>query len=145
MNTLQSLMDLSSTEDGKRHIQAMVADLLGLHLSSDEWWCPACRCGVIGSHVTYDERHDERIGGCGAFVECDMPIPDFHTSLDAILPVVRNMGDELWDDYIDHLEAACGTDGWQIMGLNERFSIATAEAFRHCIAFILTHQSPPIP
>lgn len=140
MITQQELLNIKETEGGEQHIQAMVADLLGIHLSSDEWWCPACQCGVIGAHVTYDERHDVRIGGCGAFVECDMPIPSYHTSLDAILPAVREMGDELWDDYIDHLEAACGTDGWPIMGLNERWGIVTAQPIHHCIAFILTRQ-----
>jgi hypothetical protein len=29
------------------------------------WWCPECKAFVPGADVTYDERHDERVGGCG--------------------------------------------------------------------------------
>ena len=29
------------------------------------WWCPNCRTPVDPAAVTFDERHDERNGGCG--------------------------------------------------------------------------------
>lgn len=33
------------------------------------WWCPTCQDWVQNEHVTFDERHDERCGGCGGFLE----------------------------------------------------------------------------
>ena len=30
-----------------------------------DWWCQYCGSVVQPEHVTYDERHDERSGGCG--------------------------------------------------------------------------------
>jgi len=117
----------------------MVAEAAGWKPSED-WWCPKCQMPVLGRDVTNDERHDVRHGGCGAFVETEEPMLHYHTSLDAIMPVVRKIGDELWDDYIDHLEAVRGTDGWPIMGLNERWGIVTSEAIHHCIALLLTIQ-----
>jgi hypothetical protein len=32
------------------------------------WWCANCATTVPGEHVTYDERHDPRFGGCGCEV-----------------------------------------------------------------------------
>ena len=47
-----------------------VADFAGrkafwLTLHPEPWWCPECRTGVLPEGVTFDERHDERCGGCG--------------------------------------------------------------------------------
>jgi hypothetical protein len=40
------------------------------------WWCPECQTEIDGIAVTYQERHDDRAGGCGQAVypacsECD--------------------------------------------------------------------------
>lgn len=40
------------------------------------WWCEDCGVEIDGREVTFNERHDERIGGCGCEVwpscqECD--------------------------------------------------------------------------
>jgi hypothetical protein len=32
------------------------------------WYCPTCNQEVPCNHVTFDERHDERAGGCGGYV-----------------------------------------------------------------------------
>ena len=32
------------------------------------WWCPTCKLWVEPQLITYDERHDERYGGCGESV-----------------------------------------------------------------------------
>ena len=32
------------------------------------WWCPACEVTVPPEHVTYNETHDTRAGGCGGDV-----------------------------------------------------------------------------
>jgi hypothetical protein len=32
------------------------------------WWCGDCQRDVDGRDVTYQERHDERAGGCGCIV-----------------------------------------------------------------------------
>lgn len=124
MKTKQELVAISKTDDGKRQINNMVADLCGVERMTACW---------MSSYKDPDNI------GCRFMAE-PIYFPDYSASLDAIIPVVREMGDELWDDYLFHLEALCGTDGWQIMGLNERWSIATAEAVQHCIAFILTRQ-----
>lgn len=29
------------------------------------WWCPTCEQLVPNEHVTYEETHDTRCGGCG--------------------------------------------------------------------------------
>ena len=31
----------------------------------DYWWCETCNEMIEPEHVTYDERHDIRMGGCG--------------------------------------------------------------------------------
>lgn len=33
------------------------------------WWCPTCKKPVPSEHVTYQETHDERAGGCGGAVQ----------------------------------------------------------------------------
>jgi hypothetical protein len=40
------------------------------------WYCPTCNQEVPCNHVTFDERHDERAGGCGGYVgeEAQEPI-----------------------------------------------------------------------
>ncbi len=40
------------------------------------WWCADCAEGVDGSDVTFEERHDERVGGCGGRVVPCQPEPD---------------------------------------------------------------------
>jgi hypothetical protein len=37
------------------------------------WWCDDCQEEIEGSQVTFQERHDERYGGCGCVVHpsCD--------------------------------------------------------------------------
>ena len=37
--------------------------------SSSVWWCEDCGKHIDGAEVTNQERHDERSGGCGCFVE----------------------------------------------------------------------------
>jgi hypothetical protein len=32
------------------------------------WWCDDCQKEIDGRDVTYQERHDERAGGCGCNV-----------------------------------------------------------------------------
>lgn len=32
------------------------------------WYCPVCKTSVQWEHVTFDERHDPRAGGCGHHV-----------------------------------------------------------------------------
>jgi hypothetical protein len=36
--------------------------------SSGKWWCQYCNSVVDPSHVTFDETHDPRAGGCGGCV-----------------------------------------------------------------------------
>lgn len=33
------------------------------------WTCPVCHRALEPREVTYDERHDPRVGGCGAYVD----------------------------------------------------------------------------
>jgi len=33
------------------------------------WWCPHCKVEVQPEHVTFEETHDERYGGCGAYMD----------------------------------------------------------------------------
>jgi len=33
------------------------------------WWCPTCNTRLDVAEVTWDERHDERCGGCGEDVD----------------------------------------------------------------------------
>lgn len=32
------------------------------------WWCPSCEKWIQNEHVTFDEVHDPRCGGCGGKV-----------------------------------------------------------------------------
>lgn len=43
-----------------------------LHPNPDHdhaWWCPTCDRWVQNEHVTFEETHDTRNGGCGGNVE----------------------------------------------------------------------------
>jgi len=33
------------------------------------WWCPECRKWVQNEHVTFEEIHDPKCGGCGCGVK----------------------------------------------------------------------------
>jgi hypothetical protein len=37
------------------------------------WWCDDCQKEIDGRDVTFQERHDERAGGCGCtvYLACD--------------------------------------------------------------------------
>lgn len=37
--------------------------------TSEPWFCPTCNAQVPWFHVTYEETHDPRSGGCGQPVE----------------------------------------------------------------------------
>jgi hypothetical protein len=50
-------------------------------LHPEPWWCPYCLAGVLPEHVTSDERHDERNGGCGCAV-----VPNSVISLNGAKP-----------------------------------------------------------
>lgn len=126
MKTLAELLKLASTPEGKQKINNQVADACGVERMTTGW---------VPSYNDPDNI------GCHPMAE-PIDIPDYASILDAIMPEVRKMGDELWGHYIDHLEAACGIDGWHIMGLNERWGIVTATPIHHCIALILTLQKP---
>jgi hypothetical protein len=32
---------------------------------TDWWWCPSCGVPIQPEHVTFEETHDPRCGGCG--------------------------------------------------------------------------------
>ena len=154
MKTIEELKVLSKTREGMQQINAIVAKLCGGDEPITKWkfkWRMSPKFSDWNEYPCFSAkesaesaRNEEIASGCEATeVESYLfpaVIQDYVWSLDDIMPVIRKMGDELWDDYLFHLEALCGTDGWQIMGLNERWSIATAEAVQHCIAFILTRQ-----
>jgi DNA-directed RNA polymerase subunit RPC12/RpoP len=42
-------------------------------MENKNWWCPQCREEVIPQHVTFEENHDIRCGGCGFKVMSENP------------------------------------------------------------------------
>lgn len=118
-HTLESLLALAETDDGRKQIRVIVAELAG--------WA-----GVLN-----DPLHG--YVGIKPGEWASRKLPHFHTSLDAIMPEVRKLsihdGDE-WP-YIQRLTRV-------LHAATKRpaspFKLATAEAVHHCIAFILTKQ-----
>ena len=58
-----------SFESAQRHYDAM--EHLNYYMDDSEnekWWCEECHVYVLPEHVTYEETHDPRFGGCG----CDV-------------------------------------------------------------------------
>jgi hypothetical protein len=47
------------------------------------YFCHHCWHVVVGKYVTFDERHDERTGGCGRRLEILSP-PNYHGDLNAM-------------------------------------------------------------
>jgi hypothetical protein len=47
------------------------------------YFCHHCGYSVAGKYVTFDERHDERTGGCGGNLGTWTP-PNYHSDLNAM-------------------------------------------------------------
>ena len=47
-------------EDGEKARQALEG--------KSDWWCPICKKFIFPEHVTFEETHDVRCGGCGNVV-----------------------------------------------------------------------------
>ena len=126
-HTLESLLVLAETDDGRQRIQAIVAELVG--------------------YIFRDETFAERKGvytSTGGFIGLDKPnwhpYPDYHASLDAIMPEVRRLDEkaaEKWANFMADIFYQKGNLGWKVC-----YAIATAQPVHHCIAFILTKQKP---
>lgn len=136
-HTLESLLALAESDDGRQQIRVIVAELVGWKPTA-HWWCPKCQSPVISRDVTNDERHDVRHGGCGAFVETDEPMGHYHASLDAIMPEVRKLDEGEKARFLYELERVC------MIAFSHNFTLCRAmldaEAIHLCIAFILTKQ-----
>lgn len=70
-------------------------------ITNNTWYCGHCRHEVNPRHVTYDERHDERSGGCGNVLHDD--IPDYLNSIDAIRAVVLKQDAEFQWKFADEV------------------------------------------
>lgn len=76
--------------------------------TSNGWYCQHCHQDVQPEHVTYQETHDPRAGGCGHTVS-GYGLPDYLNDLNAMHEAEPHLGDiDNWLRY-DKLLAECAT------------------------------------
>jgi tRNA G26 N,N-dimethylase Trm1 len=66
------------------------------------YFCHHCWHVVVGKYVTFDERHDERTGGCGGRLEILSP-PNYHGDLNAMHEAERVLTIEQQERYAAQL------------------------------------------
>jgi hypothetical protein len=69
------------------------------------WWCPTCGVSVQCDHVTYEETHDTRCGGCGMRVLPEIP-KDAVEGTEADRPKLKAPSRE-WIEHWSAVEAGC--------------------------------------
>lgn len=89
------------------------------------WWCPTCNRRVEPLHVTFDERHDPRFGGCDERV---LPGPSYTSDLNAVHEAEIKLDQGQRTRYIFNLQTALGG---QEFGLNY-FATASQRAEALC-------------
>lgn len=118
--TLQELLKLADSDEGKQRIRVMVAELCGYTLTADQRW----------------RRPGQTVGECG--------LPEFAKSLDDMAELVRGFTDPAFHKFCLNLSKLSWilypdqTDQHSYMN-RLRVSFAGA-AIDHAIAFILTKQ-----
>ena len=134
-HTLETLLALAESDDGRQQIRVIVAELVGA-----KWWAVHKSASTL-SLLNLGVKH--------GWQECSEPlesswinddVPKYETSLDAIMPEVRKLHEkaaEKWANFMADLFYRKGNLGWQVC-----YAIATAEAIHASIAFILTKQKP---
>jgi len=122
-HTLESLLTLASTDEGKQQICVMVAEACGYQFRDETW---SEMKGVYTS--------------TGGFIGLDKPewhpYPEYTSSLDAIMPEVRKLdehGRNRWINYMADIIDPMGELEWRA-----DFAIATAEHVHRCIALLLS-------
>lgn len=65
-------------------------------------------------------------------------IPPYLTSRDAICGAVAKLDDMRFCYFVEHLERVCGTDGWEIMGSEDRRKVLLATPSQMADALLLT-------
>ena len=132
-HTLETLLKLADTDDGRQQIRVIVTELVGYVLIP--WQ-------EIDFYFFQPTEHGRALAKNGELIGAlrDYDLPAYHTSLDAIMPEVRKLDEEAaekWANFMADLFYRKGNLGRQVC-----YAIATAEAIHHCIAFILTKQKP---
>lgn len=56
------------------------------------WWCPTCEKYLEWDEVTYEETHDERIGGCGRDVLPEKPTTAREKIVENLKDSIEDMG-----------------------------------------------------
>ena len=120
-HTLQSLLTLAETEEGRHEIRVMVAEMRGWRMIKGE---SPSSAGHFIAHL----------GSTTGFV------PPYHTSLDAIMPEVRKLDEQGRNRWINHM--ADIIDPMGELEWRADFAIATAQPIYHCIALLLSLQNP---
>lgn len=119
-HTLESLLALASTNEGKQQIRVMVAGLFGWQMIKGE------RPSSLGHLIA-------QLDGKTGFV------PFYHTSLDAIMPEVRKLNEGEKARFLNELQSVCA------VVVSRHFTLAramlSADPIHHCIAFLLTLQA----
>lgn len=65
-------------------------------------------------------------------------LPPYLTSRDAICGAVGKLDDMEFCYFVEHLERVCGTDGWEIMGSEDRRKVLLATPSQMADALLLT-------
>lgn len=153
-HTLQSLLTLAETEEGRQKIRVMVAEAAGkqvIYFGYDyEYMGKICHAGSWATKETAERVRNGQKNLRWKTAEIREiqrtdHLPRYHDSLDAIMPEVRKLSVHARNDYNQHLWLVCGNDAGNFIAWGEWFqralySVIQAEPIHHCIALLLTIQ-----
>jgi len=139
MKTLQELLALAETDDGKQQIRVMVAERLGA-----KWWAVHQSASTL-SFINLGARH--------RWLECNGPlaswwinddVPRYHTSRDTIIPRILGLfitreDESAYSSKLTEVLNSALSSRPRFVGCTP-FDLATADAIHHCIALLLISQ-----
>lgn len=90
-------------EMSPEEVNRRIAELMGEVRETSCWYCPHCELIIPPIKVTFDERHDERDGGCGLAVTAGPIIRNYFGSLDDIAEAEATLTDEEHAEFVRHI------------------------------------------
>lgn len=153
-HTLESLLALASTDEGKQQIRVMVAERLGLQTRYFRFSYPGHAslnggCNNWVRHIASKKEADiARVSHLQWQPEKVTPVEEYedlceirpyHTSLDAIMPEVRKLNEGEKARFLNELQSVCA------VVVSRHFTLAramlSADPIHHCIALLLSLQA----
>lgn len=146
-HTLETLLALAESDDGRQQIRVIVAELAGKQVVfygyDYQYMGETCHAGSWATRETAEMVRTDQVQLKWKTSEIKEVLitdhlPHFHTSLDAIMPEVRKLDEGEKARFLYELERVC------MIAFSRHFTLCramlSAEPIHHCISFILTKQ-----